>query len=96
MTNGQETIIKLLGRIAFTEEYIMKIVKFKKGAKAQVYVNCYNACDGTRSVTELAKIVNVKANTLFPILKQWEEIGIVFVAQSSGGKFYKKVRTLGW
>jgi DNA-binding MarR family transcriptional regulator len=85
-----EIIICLLGRIAFSEEKIRKIVILKK-RNPEKYVAGYNACDGNHSLSEIAKIVGVKAPTLSPILAEWEEIGIVREVEKSGGKFYKKL-----
>lgn len=91
MPNQQEIMIKLLGRIAFKKDGVVSIVTFKKSARAQNYIKGYNACDGNHSVIEIARIVGVKSGTLSPILKQWEEEGIVYTIKKSKGKFYKKI-----
>jgi hypothetical protein len=85
-----EIIISLLGRIAFDRDEIRKIVTTKK-QNPERYMEGYNACDGNHSLSEIAKIVGVKAGTLSPILAEWEMIGIVREEAKSGGKFYKKL-----
>jgi len=86
-------IIKLLGRIAFNEQDVKRIVTFKKGNKAKDYIRGYNECDGKKSLQELAKIIGVSPSTLSPILKSWEEEGIVY--RTLDGKYkrvFKKLR----
>lgn len=85
-----EIIISLLGRIAFTPETIRDIVR-KNKQNPDKYEEGYNACDGKHQITELAKIVGVKQPTLSPILKEWEELGIIYEVDKPKGKFYKKL-----
>lgn len=88
-----EFSIHLLGRIAFTPDKIKKIVTYKKQNPTN-YVKVYNSCDGEHSVSDLAKIASVKQPTMTPILQNWEEGGIIFEVERSGGKFYKKLFTI--
>jgi DNA-binding MarR family transcriptional regulator len=85
-----EIVISLLGRIAFTPEKILDIVA-KKKQNPQGYIDAYNACDGNHQVTELANIVGVKQPTMTPILREWEELGIIYEVEKPRGKFYKKL-----
>lgn len=85
-----EIIISLLGRMAFTPETIRDIV-VKKKQNPQGYVDAYNTCDGNHNVNELAAIAGVDQSTLSPVLKEWEELGIVFGLEKGKGKFYKKL-----
>lgn len=85
-----EIIISLLGRIAFTPEKIHDMV-VKKKQNPQGYIDAYNACDGNHNVNELATIAGVDQSTLSPVLKDWEEIGIVFEVEKGKGKIYKKL-----
>jgi DNA-binding MarR family transcriptional regulator len=85
-----ETIISLLGRMAFKKEEIKEIVTRKK-KNPERYIEGYNTCDGNHTVTELASVVGVKQPTLSPILQEWEELGIVFEVESPTGKSYKKL-----
>lgn len=85
-----EIMISLLGRIAFTKEEVKEIVTQRK-QNPENYVKGYNACDGEYTLSELAKIIDVKPGTLSPILSDWEEIGIIYEVVKRGGKFYKKL-----
>jgi len=85
-----EVITSLLGRIAFTPERIREIV-IRKKQNPDKYIEGYNACDGNHQVTELANVVGVKPQTLNPILREWEELGIVYEVDKPKGKFYKKL-----
>jgi len=92
MVRQNEIMISLLGRIAFTPEQVREIVTSKKQEKLeQSYINGYNALDGKRSVSEVADIIGVTPGTLSPILSQWEELGIIYEIERSGGKFYKRL-----
>lgn len=85
-----ETMISLVGRIAFDKKEVRDIVTSKKH-NPEKYVEGYNACDGSHTVTELANIIGVKQPTLSPILQEWEELGIIFEVERPKGKFYKKL-----
>lgn len=85
-----EVIISLLGRIAFTEKEIGEIVK-KKKRNPEKYVEAYNACDGQHKVSQVAKIAGVGQPTMTEVLKLWEEVGIIYEVEKTGGKFYKKL-----
>jgi len=85
-----EVVISLLGRIAFTKEAVREIVTQRK-QNPENYIRGYNACDGKHTLSELAKIIEVKPGTLSPILSDWEEIGIIYEVQKAGGKYYKKI-----
>jgi DNA-binding MarR family transcriptional regulator len=85
-----EVIISLLGRIAFTPEKIHDIVVRKK-QNPQGYVDAYNACDGNHNVNELAVIAGVDQSTLSPILREWEELGLIYEVDRPKGKFYKRL-----
>lgn len=85
-----EIMISLLGRIAFTKEKVKDIVTYKK-RNPEKYIKGYNACDGTRSVSDIAKIVGVSVPTISVILNEWEDIGIVREVEKSGGKFYNNL-----
>lgn len=92
ITHQNEIIISLLGRIAFTSEKVHELVISNKQNKLKSgYINGYNALDGKRSVSEIAKIIGVTQGTLSPILLDWEELGIIYEVEKSGGKFYRKI-----
>ena len=85
-----ETIISLLGRMAFKKEEIREIVTRRK-QNPHRYIKGFNACDGNHTMSELANIIGVKLPTLSPILQEWEELGIIFEVERPKGKFYKKL-----
>ena len=90
MIRQNETIISLLGRIAFDKKEVREIVTFKK-RNPEKYVEGYNACDGNHSVSDIAKIVGVSQPTISVILNEWEDIGIIREVEKGGGKFYKNL-----
>lgn len=85
-----EVVISLLGRIAFTEEKVKSIVISRK-QNPDRYIEGYNSCDGNHTVTQIAKIVGVSQPNMTNVLSQWEELGIVYEVEKSGGKFYKRL-----
>lgn len=85
-----EVIISLLGRLAFKQEEVRKIVTYKK-RNPEKYVEGYNACDGRHSVSEIARTVGVSTPTISVILAEWEDVGIIREVEKSGGKFYKNL-----
>lgn len=90
ITQQNEVIIPLLAKIAFTKEEIRGLVTHKK-RKPENYIEGYNCCDGSHSVSDLARIIGVKQWTLSPILIEWEQLGIVREVDKPKGKFYKKL-----
>ena len=90
LVKQNETIISLLGRMAFKREEVLDIVT-KKKQNPQKYVEGYNACDGKHSVTEIASVIGVKQPTASPILTEWERLGIIYDIGREGGKFYRKI-----
>ncbi len=90
LTKQNDTIITLLGHLAFKAQDIKDIVT-KKKQNPDNYVKGYNACDGQHTVSQIAQIVDVKSGTLTPILQEWEELGIIREIEKPGGRFYKKL-----
>jgi predicted DNA binding protein len=92
IAHQNEVIISLLGRMAFTPKQVRDIVTANKRNKLKPhYVNGYNSLDGSKTVSEIAREIGIAQNTLSPILLQWEELGIIYEVEKSGGKFYKKI-----
>ena len=81
------TIISLLGRLAFPEDALKKIIMRKK-QNPSAYVRAYNAFDGTKGVTEIAKIAGVSQPTMTSILQSWKRIGIVYQTNKTYMKLY--------
>ena len=85
-----ETIISLLGRMAFNEDQVRAIVTSRK-QNPQNYIDGYNACVGNKTITELAAIIGVTRQNLGQILTQWEQLGIVYEVEKPSGTFYKHI-----
>lgn len=85
-----EVMISLLGRMAFTPEQVRQIVISRK-KNPEKYIEGYNALNGTKTVSEVAKIAGVTQPNMTNILQQWEELGIIYEVEKPGGKFFKKL-----
>jgi len=85
-----EIIISLLGRMAFDKDEVRNLVTYKKRNPGK-YIEGYNACDGSHSVSDIAKTVGVSVPTISVILNEWEDTGIIREAEKGGGKFYKNL-----
>jgi DNA-binding MarR family transcriptional regulator len=90
LVSQNEIVITLLGRIAFTEDQVRTVVTRRK-QNPERYVDGYNACDGRHTLTEIAKVIAVTPQTLSPILKEWEDLGIVYEVRRPKGRFYRKL-----
>ncbi|EMR74297.1 hypothetical protein MCGE09_00378 [Thaumarchaeota archaeon SCGC AB-539-E09] len=89
-----EVLISLLGRIAFTEDKVREIVTKNKRVDLRVkYIEGYNACDGNKTITEIAKIIGVDTSTASPIFNDWEDIGIIYESHKKGtrARYYRKI-----
>jgi hypothetical protein len=87
-----EILISLLGRLAFKESEVKKIVMMnKKEELKQKYVDGYNACDGKKTQSEIATIIGIAGGTLSPIINEWVDIGIIFEIKDRNKKYYKKL-----
>ncbi len=85
-----EIIIGLLGRIAFSQEEVETIVTRRK-QNPNRYIEGYNGCDGRHTLTEIAKLVGVTPQTLSPILKEWDDLGIIYEVERPKGRFYRRL-----
>lgn len=85
-----EVMISLLGRMAFTPDVIRKIITTRK-RNPENYIKGYNSCDGKRTLSQIAKVVDVSLGTLSPILSEWCDLGILYEVERPGGRFYKKL-----
>ena len=72
-------IIELLARSTIGVKEIENIVrKGKQKGNSDNFVKAYNQLDGTKSVTDIAKIVNVTKQNMSQVIQTWEEKGIVY------------------
>lgn len=78
-------IISLLARTALGIKEIERIVRSgKKKENQDNFVLVYNALDGTKSGTELAKIVGITKQGISSVFQTWEEEGIVYKDDETG------------
>ena len=88
-----DVLIGLLARVNPGTEGIRALVTRGKRDPA-AYVKVYNALDGTVGVTECAKLAGVSAPTISPILRNWEEQGIVYDVGPENKPLYKRLLPL--
>jgi len=95
LSKQNEVIISLLARNKniFGEEKIKRIITQNK-RNPNDYIRGYNSCNGKNTVTELANIIRVKQPTLTPILKFWENEGIIFNMGEKNKPLYVKLLNL--
>ena len=77
ISKQNKVIISLLGRLAFSEDKILSILK-KNSKKPEQMIKAYNMCNGEQTTNEIAKkltgITNVSLNSA---TLRWEENGIL-------------------
>jgi hypothetical protein len=88
ISKKDEMMISLLGRLVFPEDKLKNMIT-KNKRNPDAYLRGYNSCDGTRTVTEVAKVIGVNPSTLNPIINDWEVQGIIYEVESNRGKTYK-------
>lgn len=72
-----EMLIALVAQATIGRDEIRRIALLGK-KKPQQWLKGYNACDGKRGVTEIAKIAGVSQPNATNVLKTWERQSIVF------------------
>lgn len=91
----QELTIKLLGRIAFPPEKVREIVA---GGRQKVipWLKAYNLCDGEHDKQgDIAKEAGVDQGDLSRAMKEWEQLGIIYLVKNKKGKeCYKAITYL--
>lgn len=95
LNKQNEIIISLLARNKniLGEERIREIVT-KKKSNPNNYIKGYNACNGQNQITEISKIVDVKQPTITPILRFWEEEGIIYNVGEKNRPLFVKLLNL--
>jgi predicted transcriptional regulator len=66
--------MQILGRAVIPPEKIRKIV----GDKKKKQLSAFNLCDGTRTLSEIAKKSRINQGNLSRTLSRWRQSGIVF------------------
>lgn len=78
-------IISLLARTALGIKEIERVVRSgKKKENQDKFVLVYNASDGTKSGTELAKIIGITKQGMSQVFQTWEDEGIVYKNDETG------------
>jgi hypothetical protein len=90
IVNRLDMIISLLSKLVFEPGEIEVVVKQGKRNPLQ-YKKAYNAMDGTKSVTALAKIANVSVPAMSQVISTWEKVGIVVNIGSQSNPKYRKI-----
>jgi hypothetical protein len=76
MTDTDEmlrVLIQLMGRGAFPEEELRKIV-----ATSEKYRTAYNLCDGTQTQSQVAKAAKVDPGNFSRTVGRWRDEGVLF------------------
>lgn len=70
-----QVLIATAGRIAFPLERLIEIVS---PTGSQKYVKAYNLCDGTRGLSDVARLASLDKSNLNKSVSRWVEAGILF------------------
>lgn len=80
-TNTTEQLLRVLigvvGRVAVPEDRLRAVVR-SSPKSADKYAAAYNLCDGTRGVSEIARIVGLDQGNLSRVIIRWVDAGIAF------------------
>lgn len=88
-----DIIISLLSRMAYGAGEIKKqVTKSKKNPKQ--WIQGYNSCTGSNTVTQIAKAAGVKPPTATVILKSWLDAGLVYNIGTESKPLYKNLMNL--
>ena len=85
-----EAIINLLARLAWTPEKVAEIATRGK-RNPEAYIKAYNALDGSKTVTHVAKLRGVTQQTMSVMLQSWLDEGIVLNVGTDGQPKYKRL-----
>jgi len=86
--------IALLARLVWPGESLKAFILAGKKTGAK-YIEGYNACDGQKTVSELARIVGVSQPNMTMILKKWEQKEVVYNVGGKGRPLYKRIMFVG-
>ena len=68
-------ILATVARQTFPPEYLREIIT--RGGAGEKQVQAYNLCDGTRSQTEVSKLVGLDAGNFSKSIGRWVDAGIM-------------------
>jgi hypothetical protein len=93
LAKQNEVIIMLLARLDNGQTRVRDIVSRGK-RDPTAYLRLYNALDGSISVSDAAKLAGVTPGTVSPILRSWEEQGIIYDTGPRGRPIYRRTLLL--
>jgi CRP-like cAMP-binding protein len=80
MADATETLLKAIlstvARQTFSEGRLREIIMPRGSGQAQM--KAYNACDGTKTQSDIAKAEGLDRGNFSRTLARWEEAGIIF------------------
>ena len=80
MPDATETLLRAIlstvARQTFSEARLREIVMSRGAGQAQM--RAYNACDGTKTQSDIAKAEGLDRGNFNRTLARWEEAGIIF------------------
>ncbi len=82
-------LLEILGRSAIPPSQVRRIIG--DGSKQ---LKAFNLCDGSNSLTDIAKKAQLDAGNLSRTLARWREHGIVFLIESAKGARYLRIYPL--
>ncbi len=90
LISQNEVIIALLARLDDGTTRVRNVVTRGK-RDPSAYARLYNALDGTIGVSECGELAGVTPGTVSPILKTWEQQGIIYDTGTKGRPLYKRI-----
>jgi len=96
LSSQNKAIISLLSSFENIEQWVREeIIKGKRQDTRIGYLKGYNACDGTKTQSEIADIIGVDVSTFSRVSNTWEELGLVYAVPTPdgkpAGKYYKNI-----
>jgi hypothetical protein len=73
LTDLLQCALQLMGRIAIPPETVRSVV-----AKTKKHVAAYNLCDGTRTLSEVARRAGLDQGNFSKAAARWVESGVIF------------------
>lgn len=70
--------LQMIARVAMPAEKVYEIINSGKSGRKKKQLKAYNLCDGTKSLTEIAKKAGIKQGNLSRTAKRWIQSGIMF------------------
>ena len=88
-----DVLIALLAEQVLGKEEIKNLIVHRK-RNPHKWIKGYNACDGTKGVTQIANVVGVTQSVATRVLQSWEQLGIVYDVGTKNKPGYKNLLTV--